>query len=118
MSNACRVAQLYDRAVVDLWKGDGDLMRRVADWLGATWNDGPPEPATPPASVSPHGGGGRSIRWYDTETEVLGYVPGRTGCYRLPIETIGCWAEGAPAPQPAPAPPPRLPAARPLRLAS
>lgn len=118
MTSACEIAQLYDRAAADLWRGDGDAMRRIADRLEATWGAGPPEPAAPPAAVSLHGGGGRGIRWYDTATEVLGFVPGRAGCYRLPITMAAGWVEYTAAQAPVFVPPRERPTLHPLRLAS
>ena len=41
-----------------------------------------------PDAISSHGGGGRGIHWYQTGSEVLGYVPGVRGGYRVPIDAI------------------------------
>lgn len=118
MSNACRIAQCYDGAIAAFWQGDGAALRAIGDWLASAWGDGPPEPIAPPVATSVCGAGGRGIRWHDAGADVLGYVPGLVGCYRLPVAAIGRWAEGHPAPAPTPAPPTRLPSFRLLRPAS
>jgi hypothetical protein len=57
--------------------------------LGAYWHpELPPAPAATPDAVSPHGGGGRGILWYETGDEVLGYVPGGHGGYRVPAAAV------------------------------
>ncbi|MGH6959686.1 MAG: hypothetical protein ACREE7_04310, partial [Dongiaceae bacterium] len=57
--------------------------------LGAYWRpELPPAPEAAPDAVSPHGGGGRGIEWYQTDHDVLGYVPGRGGGYQVPVQEI------------------------------
>src|SRR5215204_6317256 len=66
-----------------------DLAPVFATQLGAYWR--PALPALPTGqadAISPHGGGGRGIYWYHTEKEVLGYVPGATGGYQVPVAAI------------------------------
>lgn len=118
MSNACRIARCYDEAVAAFWQGDGADLREIGDWLASAWGDGPPEPAAPPIATSVCGAGGRGIRWYDAGIDVLGYVPGLVGCYRLPVAAIGGWTERHPAPGPTTALPARRPSLRLLRPAS
>ena len=85
MPAALRLARSYDQAVAASWRGDEATRRAFAEWPAPFWRaDGPPEPAEPPAAVSFLGGGGRGIRWYRAGAAVVGYVPGREGCYRVP----------------------------------
>lgn len=57
-------------------RGEDEAVAAFASWLGSFWDDGPPEPAGPPAAVSPHGAGGRGIRGHGADGAVVGYVPG------------------------------------------
>ena len=50
--------------------------------------DLPTRPAAMPHAVSPHGGGGRGIHWYELGSEVVGFVPGCRGGYRVPVDAI------------------------------
>ena len=86
MPAALRLARSYDQAVAASWRGDEAARRAFAAWLAPFWRpDGPPEPGDAPAAVSVLGAGGRGIRWYDAGPAVVGYVPGRGGCYRVPV---------------------------------
>lgn len=82
--DAAQFARLYDRYLAALWRGDN--VAAFGAWLDAHWAPAEqPEPATPPAAMSPLGGGGRGIRWYETATGIVGYVPGfARACYRIP----------------------------------
>ena len=52
-------------------------------WVEGCWRDeGPPEPADPPAAVS--AGGWGTVRWHEAEGAIRGYVPGLAGCYEVP----------------------------------
>ena len=90
MTPARRLARLYDQYVAAVRSGDEETARAFAEWLAAFWDDGPAEPATPPAALSLLGGIGRGIRWHETETLVLGYVRGwtRPGCYQVPAAVL------------------------------
>jgi hypothetical protein len=82
--NVTQIARSYDRYLAALWRGEN--VGSFGAWLSAHWSpvEGP-EPVGPPAAFSPHGGGGRGIRWYQTPTSVVGYVSGFPhGCYRIP----------------------------------
>ena len=77
--DACALALSYLR-----W-----LASAFATRLGAYWRPAlPPMPAGRPDAISPHGGGGRSIHWYHTDDEILGYIPGAAGGYQVPIAAI------------------------------
>src|SRR5215204_2995371 len=79
------LAKSYDQAVSAFWRGDAGSTRRFDAWLASFWDEsGPSEPVDRPSELSVLGGSGRGIRWYATPTEVLGYVSGRDGCYRVP----------------------------------
>ncbi len=84
MVSAAELARAYDAYVSALWRGDADPAR-FATWLSVHWHTGPvPLPITPPAEISPCGGGGHGIHWHDTPMGVLGCVPGVDGCYFVP----------------------------------
>jgi hypothetical protein len=86
----------YLRYASASWRGDEGASvfpRR----LGAYWHpELQPAPAMTPDAVSPHGGGGRGIHWYEIGDEVLGFVPGGHGGYRVPAEAIPRLARCAP----------------------
>ena len=70
------------------WRGE-ILAPVFASRLGAYWHpDMPLEPVAAPDAVSPHGGSGRGICWYQGGGEVLGYVPGVRGGYQIPVSAI------------------------------
>src|SRR5690348_6237592 len=71
-----------------LWRGEPGAVAFGA-WLVRFWCPIlPPPPARPPEAVSPHGAGGRGIRWYAGSGEVLGYTPGAASGYRIPLDAI------------------------------
>ncbi len=86
--SAGELARAYDGYVSALWRGESDEVRRFAAWLKGCWGRaGSPEPAGPPAAISALGGAGTSIRWYEVEGMVLGYIPGVPHrCYRVPAD--------------------------------
>ena len=78
------LARDYLRYASALWSGDAGG-RAFGSWLDQFRCDQmPPAPLGAPDAVSPHGGGGRGIRWYETPTADLGYVPGTDTGYRVP----------------------------------
>ncbi len=87
-TSADQLARAYDRYVCALWRGESDEVRRFAAWLKGWWGLGAPtEPRRRPDAVSALGGAGTSIRWYESEALVLGYIPGVPHrCYRGPID--------------------------------
>ena len=51
-------------------------------WIEGCWRDeGPPEPAAPPAAVS--SGAWGTVRWHEAGGAIRGYVPGVAGCYEV-----------------------------------
>jgi hypothetical protein len=86
--DSCALALSYLRWASACWRGD-TLAPAFATRLGAYWRPVlPPIPAGRADAISPHGGGGRGIHWYHTGEDVLGYVPGAAGGYRVPIAAI------------------------------
>src|SRR5215204_4009342 len=86
--DACALALSYLRWASACWRGD-TLAPVFATQLGAYGRPALPRiPAGRADAISPHGGGGRGIYWYHTEKEVLGYVPGATGGYQVPVAAI------------------------------
>jgi hypothetical protein len=86
----------YLRDVCACWRGDAGASVFTIR-LGAYWcSDLPLAPDGPPDAMSPHGGGGRGIHWYQTGDDVLGYVPGGRGGYRVPVRAIARLVRCAP----------------------
>jgi hypothetical protein len=81
--SAVEMAHIVDEHVAALWRGeesgDGPFYR----WLGSCLRTGDaPEPAGRPAAISRLAAGGTGIRWHETPTAILGFVPGvRDACY-------------------------------------
>lgn len=89
---SARGAEALARAyLVDIsryWRGDADTTKfgaLLAGWGGVGL---PAAPARPPDAYSPHGAGGRGIRWYACGAEVVGYIPGSMIGYRIPQTCI------------------------------
>jgi hypothetical protein len=82
---ACALAEAYLEYASALWRGESGCQAFGA-WL-SRFRCGclPAEPLRPPDAVSPHGGGGRGIRWHEAGTAILGYVPGTGVGYRVPV---------------------------------
>ena len=82
---AAELARAYDQYVSALWRGESDEVHRFAIWLKGCWAlGGPPEPEGLPAAISALGGAGTSIRWYEADGMVLGYIPGVSQrCYQV-----------------------------------
>jgi hypothetical protein len=86
--DACALALSYLRWASACWKGD-TLAPVFATRLETYWCPVlPPMPVGRADAISPHGGGGRSIHWYHTDEEVLGYIPGADGGYQVPVAAI------------------------------
>ena len=85
-TTAEELAHGYDRYVAAIWRGESEEVRRFGAWLKGCWGlDGPPEPAEAPEAVSALGGAGASIRWYERDGTIYGYIPGVPHrCYRVP----------------------------------
>jgi hypothetical protein len=82
------VAARYLGSISAYWCGERDG-REFERWLSTFWDSElPPCPCRTPDAVSPHGGGGRGIDWYETPTAVVGYVAGSAEGYRIPIGAI------------------------------
>ena len=69
-----------------LWRGDGTTVDELESWLRLFWTEGcQAEPSERPDAVSVFGGSGKGIRWFETPTLILGFVPGCPDhCYRVP----------------------------------
>ncbi len=100
-TTARQLAQAYDRYVSAVWRGETDETQRFAAWLKGCWGlGGPDEPSAPPTAISALGGAGASIRWHETPTAILGYIPGVPHrCYQVPRDAIMPDADRAGVPQ-------------------
>lgn len=77
------------QAVSAYWRGDNEFLPQLEAWLAQFWvGDGPLEPVTDPIALCPHGAKGHGIRWYDSGSHVLGYVPGKRGCFQVPRTVV------------------------------
>ncbi len=106
-AQARSLARCYLRYVSALWRGD-PTATRFATWIDSFWTiDLPPAPADVPDAISPHGGAGHGISWFECDNEILGYVNGVGTGYRVPIAAVSgatplattdpCWrAHGIP----------------------
>lgn len=94
---AHQLAAGFLRYASSCWRGDqcGAVfpLRLSAYWRPAM----PPAPTEAPAAVSPHGAAGRGIQWHETGQDVLGYVPGLAGGYRVPARAVPSLVRCAPA---------------------
>jgi hypothetical protein len=77
------LARACDRHFAACWRGEADWAAFAA-WLDAYRRPGVAAPPGPPAAVSPHGGGGRGIAWYDAPGAILGTMAGVGWGYRVP----------------------------------
>lgn len=83
------IAHGYLRYAVALWSGEA-IGRSFGAWLDRfRCTEMPPVPPGSPDAVSPHGAGGRGIRWYETSTAVLGYIPGGGFGFLVPTREVG-----------------------------
>ena|SRR5215216_1289631 len=83
--NARELARRYLRAVSGAWLSGPE--RCVFDCgLSPYWRDDLPlRPARDADAVSPHGGGGRGIHWYESAAALTGHIPGVKGGYVIPL---------------------------------
>jgi hypothetical protein len=82
------LARAYLRFASAYWRGDA-AGSSFADHLDVYWrSELPAAPGQTPDAISPHGGGGRGIQWYEVDGEVHGHVPGSLGGYRVPVNAI------------------------------
>lgn len=88
MITAHNLSLAYIQAVSAYWRGDSDLLPKFDAWIARFWTDGPPEPTTSPQATCPHGAAGRGIRWHERGPVLLGYVPGKRGCFRVPRNAV------------------------------
>lgn len=85
MITAHDIANAYTQAVSAYWRGDNDGdLPRLSAWIDQFWSVRLYEPSDHPVAVSPHAAGGHGIHWYEAGTFIVGSVPGRQGCYRIP----------------------------------
>ena len=88
MVTASDLSLAYTRAVSAYWRGESDFLPRFDAWLAGFWDEGGREPAADPQGVCPHAAGGHGIRWHDSRSAVLGYVPGTRGRFRVPRSAV------------------------------
>jgi hypothetical protein len=81
------ISLAYVQAVSAYWRGDSEFLPKFDAWLAQYWTAGPPEPSTEPQAHCPHGAAGRGIHWHEQGPVLLGYVPGKRGCFRIPRTT-------------------------------
>ena len=93
--DACDLAMAYLLYESACWRGQP--ARVFALRLGSYWrSELPPVPKTEPDAYSPHGAGGRGIRWFEKSGEVLGYITGCRCGYRIPVSSIAGLARTVP----------------------
>ncbi|MFN8665318.1 MAG: hypothetical protein U0075_25785 [Thermomicrobiales bacterium] len=93
--SAAALARAYLDYVSGVWLGEADATS-FGERLATCWGfDLPPEPARAADAFSPHGGGGRGIRWYECGHDVLGYIPDCTSGYRIPLTRIAEFSPSA-----------------------
>ena len=86
--SASDLARAYLDYISAYWRGDAGALQ-MRDRLAAFFSaDMPMEPMRPADAFSPHGARGHGIRWYECGDTVLGYVPGTTSGYRIPLECV------------------------------
>lgn len=107
-THARSLARCYLRYVSAVWRGDPSAAR-FAGWIDTFWTvDLPPVPAAMPDAISPHGGAGHGISWFERDNEILGYINGVGTGYRIPIADVAgatplaatdpCWRTHGPTP--------------------
>ena len=88
MSTARSIATAYDEYISACWRGERNGAD-LAGWLRTFWCPMHPAPTDSPSYArSPHAAGGRGITWFETETHVIGVVPGLNGCYAIPVDAL------------------------------
>jgi hypothetical protein len=83
---ATAIARRYDAFVAGYWRGEA-VDQAFLSWLTGWWRPGPVGElnATEPHALSPHGGAGRGIAWFENDLVILGVVRGAGGgCYVIP----------------------------------
>ena len=85
---AREVADSYLQSISAYWRGEPGLAE-VEYWLTSFGeNQVRFDGGKTADAVSPHGAGGRGIRWYETPSAVFGLIPGSPRGYRIPIDAI------------------------------
>ena len=85
---ACALANGYMTSMSAYWRGEPHPLE-FGQWLSRYWDSTLyPGVFGPADATSPHGGGGRGIRWYETSGAVVGLIPGRRGGYSIPLDAI------------------------------
>lgn len=88
MLTARSIATAYDEYISVCWRGERNGVD-LAGWLRTFWSPMHPPPTNWPSYArSPHAAGGRGITWFETETHVIGVVPGLDGCYAVPVDAL------------------------------
>jgi hypothetical protein len=88
MITAHDLSLAYVQAVSAYWRGDSELLPQFDAWLAGFWTTGPAEPAAEPQAQCPHAAAGRGIRWHEHGSALLGFVPGKRGCFRIPRTAV------------------------------
>lgn len=87
---ARQVAQCYLDCVSDVWRY-GETERTASFYQRLSrfrTQEMPPYPACVADAVSPHGGGGRGIHWFETPEAVVGHIAGVAEGYVVPRQRI------------------------------
>lgn len=87
-SGAGVLARAYLAYISGYWRGDASVATFGARLAAFSSAGLPAEPSRQPDAFSPHGAGGRGIRWYACGDEVCGYTPGCATGYRVPMTCI------------------------------
>ena len=87
---ARQVSKCYLGSVSACWRGTAtDGSTSFQQLLMRYWTaDMPPCPLRLPDAISPHGGGGRGIHWYETPTALVGHVAGAAVGFVVPRSEV------------------------------
>ncbi len=79
---AHELASIIDEHAAALWRGDEDIDDLFYGWFASCWTLSQSlEPEDPPSARSVLAAAGIGIRWYESPTELHGYVAGRSGSH-------------------------------------
>ena len=87
-AEARALALAYLRSLSAAWRGDARAAVFPLRLSAYRRGELPAAPKTVPDAISPHGGAGRGMAWYQAGDDVLGNVPGSDGGYRVPISAV------------------------------
>jgi hypothetical protein len=80
------MASAWTRFLFTLWQGDS-AASDFAEWLASYWQPMLERPTGRADARSPFGTGA-TIAWYERDGWISGHIPGQTGGYLLPRETV------------------------------